>query len=593
MPIMFKTLRYFPSLRGVALLFALAGAAALHGCGGSGGGGEAASALAPPAAFAVSYGPKAFTFSWSASTGATSYKLLEDVDGEAGPQGFVEVAAANTSSVTFVPPGLLHTRLNARYAVQACNSAGCSANSGPVQVEVNKAIGYFKASNTRAADEFGSAVALSADGNTLAVGAVGEDSNATGVNWDETNNSAAGAGAVYVFARVGGAWTQQAYVKASNTGALDMFGSALALSADGNTLAVGAPGEANIVGNEGNDSGPGAGAVYVFTRAGTAWAQRAYLKAFNPVQGTEFGRSVALSADGDTLAAGAPGESAASGAAYVFTRTGFVWTLKNLLTASTPNNGDRFGGVVALSGDGNTLAVGAPREASSATTIDGDETDNLAPSAGAVYVFGRIGNLWPQQAYVKASNAETLDLFGSSIALSGDGNTLAVGAQLEASGAKGINGNETNNSADNSGAVYVFSRTGPTWVKQAYLKASNAEADDQFGLALALSSDGNTLAVGSIDWSDAVGLGGDQTSNAAGLAGAVYVFKRISAAWTQHAFVKASNTEELDVFGVKLALSGDGNTLAVGAMGESSNATGINGDQKDNSMSLAGAVYLY
>jgi hypothetical protein len=570
------------------------GAAVIVACGGGGGGsGPVVNVPAIPTALAPGYGAKAFNFTWSGSAEATSYQLLEDIDGAAGPQGFVPVGTAATSSIAFVPPGLLHTRLNARYAVQACNSAGCSASSAPVQVDVNKAIGYFKASNPGAGDEFGSAVALSADGNTLAVGAIGENSNATGVNWDETNNSAPAAGAVYVFARVGGTWAQQAYVKASNTGESDSFGFALALSADGNTLAVGAPGEANIVGYQGNDSGPGAGAVYVFTRAGAAWAQRAYLKGFNPVAGSDFGRSVALSADGDTLAAGAPGESAASGAAYVFARTGLVWTLKNLLTASTPNNGDRFGGAVALSGDGNTLAVGAPREASSATKIDGDETDNLAPSAGAVYVFGRIGNLWPQQAYVKASNAETLDLFGSSIALSSDGNTLAVGAQLEDSSAKDINGSETDNTAANSGAVYVFSRTGSTWAKEAYLKASNAEAGDQFGLALALSSDGNTVAVGSIDWSGAVGVGGDQTNNAAGLAGAVYVFKRIGTAWTQQAFVKASNTEELDVFGVKLALSGDGNTLAVGAMGESSNAKGINGDQKDNSMPLAGAVYLY
>src|SRR5207247_1712574 len=149
-------------------------------------------------------------------------------------------------------------------------------------------IGYFKASNTDANDTFGDSIVLSADGTTLAVSAPSEASAATGINGDQTNNSAFGAGAVYVFTRSGSSWSQQAYLKASNTEAGDVFGWSLALSADGNTLAVGADLEDSaLIGvtagsvNEGTalNGASQAGAVYVFTRSGASWTQHAYMKA--------------------------------------------------------------------------------------------------------------------------------------------------------------------------------------------------------------------------------------------------------------------------------------------------------------------------
>ncbi len=134
---------------------------------------------------------------------------------------------------------------------------------------------------------------------------------------------------------------------------------------------------------------------------------------------------------------------------------------------------DLFGSSVALSADGSTLAVGAPDEASAATGIGGNQADNSAPGAGAVYVFTRSGTAWSQQAYVKASNTDADDRFGDSVALSADGSTLAVGAVVEASAATGIGGNQADNSAQDAGAVYVFTRSGTTWSQQAYVKASN------------------------------------------------------------------------------------------------------------------------
>ena len=247
-----------------------------------------------------------------------------------------------------------------------------------------------------------------------------------------------------------------------------------------------------------------------------------------------------------------------------------------------------------MGSDGNTLAVGAIIESSAATGIGGSQVQGSAYEAGAVYVFVRSGSLWSQQAYVKASNTNANDHFGGALALSSNGNTLAVGATGEDSAATGIGGNPNDNSVLFAGAVYVFTRGGTTWSQQAYVKASNTGASDYFGSAVALSGDGNTLAVGAyLESSTAIGVNGAQADDSAAGAGAVYLFIRSGVTWSQQAYVKASNTEATDDFGRSLGLSSDGNTLAVGAAGEDSAATGIGGDQADNTAPAAGAVYLY
>src|SRR5512146_1461242 len=171
-------------------------------------------------------------------------------------------------------------------------------------------------------------------------------------------------------------------------------------------------------------------------------------------------------------------------------------------------------------------------------------------------------------AYLKASNTDMYDQFGIAVALSGDGSTLAVGAYDESSNATGIDGDQGDNSLAHSGAAYVFVRAGATWVQQAYVKASNPAAGDEFGHALAISDDGNTLVVGA-------------TGQVAS-AGAAYVFVRTGTTWAQQAYVVASNAESGDLFGYALALSADGHTLAVGAPAEDSSATGVGGVQADN-----------
>ncbi|WP_395737483.1 cadherin-like beta sandwich domain-containing protein [Prosthecobacter sp.] len=469
----------------------------------------------------------------------------------------------------------------------------------PITIDPVAQQAYMKASNTDSFDNFGYSVAVS--GETAVIGAPLERSNAIGVDNNQANNSAANAGAAYVFTRSGTTWTQQAYLKASNTEANDLFGWSVAVSGD--TAVIGALGEdsnaTGVGGNQTDNSAVNSGAAYVFTRSGSIWTQQAYLKASNPGTDDQFGQSVALS--GDTAIIGAPSErsnatgvggngadnsAGYAGAAYVFARSGSIWTQQAYLKASNTGTGDQFGQSVAVSGD--TAVIGANQEASNATGVGGNQADNSASNAGAAYVFTRSGSIWAQQAYLKASNTGSNDLFGQSVAVSG--NTAIIGAYGEASNATGVGGNQADNSASSSGAAYVFTRSGSTWTQQAYLKASNTEADDYFGGSVAVS--GDTAVIGAYgEDGNATGAGGNQVDNSAGNAGAAYVFTRSGSTWTQQAYLKASNTGASDNFGQSVAVSGD--TAVIGAYMEDSNATGVDGTQTDNSFNDSGAAYTF
>ena len=354
---------------------------------------------------------KTFRINWQSSTSAQFYRVFENPD---GISGFSDISGElDATTTSFDHRVALFSRVNARYLVQSCNDQGC-VDSEVLMVTgtLANAIGYIKANNAGRSDLFGDSVSLSADGKTLVVGATWEDSAATGINGDGSDNSSDYSGAVYVFVHSGGLWQQQAYLKASNTDATDSFGRSVSLSADGFTLAVGAVDDSaatGINGDASDNSATSSGAVYVFLRSGEQWQQQAYVKASNTNLNDEFGHSLSLSANGDTL------------------------------------------------------AVGAINEGSGATGINGDQSDNSVTSAGAVYVFVRSGQQWQQQVYLKASNTGTDDSFGRSLSLSADGNTLAVGASREDSNATGINGDQDDNSSFSAGAAYVFIRNGGLW----------------------------------------------------------------------------------------------------------------------------------
>jgi len=460
---------------------------------------------------------------------------------------------------------------------------------------------YLKASNTTADDNFGGIVAI--DGNTAVVGAREAGNNATFATSLRSNKLGDRTGAAYVFVRSGDSWSQQAILKASNAEPGDSFGHSVAISGD--TLVVSAESEESnatgVNGNQSDNSVPHAGAVYVFVRDGLTWSQQAYVKASNTGENDFFGGSLHLS--GDTLVVGAhPEDSSASGvngnqndnslphsgAVYVFTRSGTQWSQQAYIKASNSDANDRFGQVVRVFDD--TLVVSAPTEGSNATGINGDQTNNLAPDRGAVYVFTRNGTNWSQQAYIKASNSDNGGNFGINPGVSLYGDTLVVGSRFEPSNATGIDGDQNNKSADNAGAVYVFTRDGTTWSQQAYIKASNTNADDLFGFSVSVSGDALVVGAPGED-SGATGVNGDQSDNAVSRAGAAYLFTRNGAVWSQLDYFKASNTEANDNFGNAVAISG--NTVVVAAIVEDSSATGVNGDQSDNSAENSGAAYVF
>jgi hypothetical protein len=512
-----------------------------------------------------------------------------------------------------------------------------SVAGGPKSRQLRQ-VAYIKASNPDAGDHFGcggaltgptgNSVALSSDGSTLAVGAPHESSGARGINGDQNDNSLMGSGAVYVFVRRGESWTQQAYIKASNAGANDRFGTVVALSANGNTLAVSAVWESSaakgINSDQDDDSIPQAGAAYVFTRNGNNWTQQAYIKASNTGRasngseddfgdGDQFGYSLALSADGNTLAVGAISEDSrasginniafqnddsavSSGAVYVYTRSGNTWLQQAYVKGSNTDGGDLFGFNLGLSADGNTMAVAGYDEDGSSRQINGIP-DNLRNGAGAIYVFTRAAGVWTQQTYLKGSRSETADSLGYALAISGDGNTIAGGAADETCYTPGINppGCTSDRAPNNSvGATYVFVRNGTAWTEEAFIKASNPGLTDWFGLRMALNGDGSTLAVAAPNENGgSKGINGNQNDDSADDAGAVYLFTRSGATWTQQAYVKGSNTSAFDEFGNSVALNGDGTLLAVGAPREDSGAKGVNSNQNDTSAQEAGAVYLF
>ena len=405
----------------------------------------------------------------------------------------------------------------------------------------------------------------------------------------------------------------EAYIKAPNTGARDIFGGSVAL--DGDTLIVGAQYEDScsttpVSTTAAIDNGcTNAGAAYVYERVGGTWLFAAYLKAPNAGQYDYFGDSVAL--DGDTLIVGAGGEGSCSttpvsttassnnrcgnrGAAYVYERVGITWLFTAYLKAPNAGPGDDFGNSVAL--DGDTLIVGAHYENSCSTTPVSTtaSSDNGCHHSGAAYVYVRVGGAWQFHAYLKAPNTGQDDEFGGSVAL--DGDTLIVGAWFDdsCSTTPVSTTAAADNGCGNAGAAYVYERVGITWRFAAYLKAPNAGQYDWFGVTVAL--DGDTLIVGA-ELEDSCSTTPVSTTaswdTGCSHAGAAYVYERVGGTWRFAAYLKAPNAGQDDHFGASVALDGD--TLIVGADEESSCSTTpvSTTASSDNRCSAAGAAYVY
>jgi len=365
----------------------------------------------------------------------------------------------------------------------------------------------------------GTSVALSSDGNTLAVGG---------------NNDDDGIGATWIFVRSAGIWTQQGS-KLVGTGYVGSFiqqgggdqgngGQSVALSSDGNTLAVG-----------GNYDDNGIGATWIFVRSAGIWTQQGSKLIGTGYVGTDIrqGWSVSLSGNGDTMAIGGINDNMNIGAVWVFTRTAGVWTQQGSKLVGTgyieifPNQGQS----VSLSEDGDTLAVGGPYD-------DGD--------IGATWIFTRTAGVWTQQGSklvgTGASGIATARQ-GWSTALSSDGNTMAIGGPDDHNGI---------------GATWVFTRTAGVWTQQGstLIGTGYIGANIRQGTSVALSADGNTLAIGG------------NSDNA--IVGATWIFIRTAGVWSQQGPKLVGTSGGQSEQGASVSLSSDGNTLAIGGPGNGS-----------------------
>jgi MYXO-CTERM domain-containing protein len=372
------------------------------------------------------------------------------------------------------------------------------------------------ASNGAANDWFGASVSV--DGDTAVVGAYQDDG---GSGFDQ--------GSAYVFVRSGGVWTQQAQLTASDGAANDWFGAAVSVSGD--TAVVGA--YQDDIGANVNQ-----GSAYVFVRSGGVWTQQAKLSASDGVGGDNFGAAVSVS--GDTIVVGAHyhaiGANVDQGEAYVFVRSGVVWSQQAKLTASDGDLGDRFGSALSVSGD--TIVVGAP-------------SDDIGANGGqgSAYVFVRSGVVWSQQAKLTASDGGAGDSFGTSVSL--DGDTAVLGASIDDNGVN-----------IDQGSAYVFVRSGVIWSQQAKLVASDGAASDFFGASVGVS--GDTLVVGAPE--DDIGANAGQ--------GSAYLYVRSGSAWTLLSKLTASDGAGNDFFGASVGVSGD--TVLVGSVVDD---IGANADQ--------------
>ncbi len=356
---------------------------------------------------------------------------------------------------------------------------------------------------TGATPLFGWSLALSADGNTALVGGYADNGYV---------------GAAWVFTRSASGWAQDGpKLTPDDASGNILFGSAVALSADGDTALV------SGTGDEG-----GIGAAWVFARSGATWTQQgSKLTPSDATVNNAFGGSVALSADGDTALVGDANDHGLDGTAWVYTRTGSTWTQQGpALTGAGASGVTEFGSAVALSADGDTALIGG---------------ENDAGGTGAAWVFTRVGSTWGEQGpKLTASDEVAADTgsFGTTVALASDGNTALIGG------------------SGNLGAAWVFTRSGTSWSQQgAALIPDDATSGAGFGWSVALSANGDTALIGAAD---------DDT-----FTGAAWLFERSGTTWTQQgAKITGNGQTSRAVFGSSVALSANASTALIGGPGE-------------------------
>lgn len=494
--------------------------------------------------------PKTYRFDWVDAPDATYYQLLESADGEADYELVEAGIGKDVERYDHVVP--LHLRSRASYKLRTCNEIGCvESDDISVQGNLANAIGYIKGADDSG---FGKSMDLSGDGSTLAVYhgkthevslyrlAVASEADwilsdtldfsayanadslsaysvslnhegtvlAVGLPQAFVNNCECGAGSVHVYDRrqateseapsedsalLQEEWDLQVILTHPDFGRTnDRFGYTVAINKFGSQVFASVRGGNQIVGFDRESDWESTSSISL----DVVYDDLEYI--------SDVGTSMQLSANADVLAINVTSDYNADISKYVNVYRRNVngeWDLEGALYAPISSEcceefyGDKdgFGSSMAISADGNTIAVGAPLEDSQSAGINGEQDDDSMDDSGAVYVYTRGDGSWQEQAYIKASNPYTLDFFGYSLSLSDDGNLLAVGAWEEASGALGIGGDETADTFNGVGAGYVFSRAGTQWSQTSYLKPTNLNTN--FGEAISISGNGDTLFISS------------------------------------------------------------------------------------------------
>lgn len=381
------------------------------------------------------------------------------------------------------------------------NGTTCSPNPCPaLPTSAQCQLAKLTAGDADCGDFFGAKVSISGDRVLIA-----------GDGHDHFGNNA---GVAYIFRRDGTTWIEEAELSASDAMAGDQFGIRVSIS-----------GDRALIGAWAHDHfGTNAGAAYIFKRNGSTWIQEAELKGNDTTAGDAFGLGVCLS--DDFAVVGAPGDNCAAGgdcgSAYVFRRQGTSWVQEDKLVASNAAANDKFGGDCSISG--NRVVVGA---------IQGNPPAFI-PFPGKAYVFRRVGMTWAEEAELAGTDAGANDLFGLRVSI--DGDYIFVGASFHDAVCP-------QDPDCNSGAVYVFRRTGNTWVETQKLTALDTGQADNFGKDVALGGD---LAVVGVDGDD------DFAFNT----GAAYIFRREGDLWIESTKLTASDPDESDRLGFSVSLSG-------------------------------------
>ena len=336
----------------------------------------------------------------------------------------------------------------------------------------------FGSGVTQANSYFGlSGVSISGDGNVALAGKPSQDS-----------------GRVAIHTRSGTSWSSYGALTGEvNDG---KFGSSCAISGDGTTIAIGAEKQS---GSSSGSTGQGAAYIYVKNNSNVWTLQQKINPNSTSGQGSgdqNFGQSITISNDGNTVAIGAPGVSSSGsvqGRVEVWTRSGTTWTHQQTAVPSSRGSRDTFGWRCALSGtDGNTLVVGQLYESST--------------YAGYAWIFTRSGTTWSQETTLRGSDTANADHFGSAVAISNDGTKVLVGAERD-----------TLSSGHDAGSAYLFVKSGSTWSQEIKYEPSSPSYADQFGYAVGLSKDASTIMVGAM-----------KEDTGATDAGSVYIYSAVT-----------------------------------------------------------------